>query len=213
MRSRHRTKLRDKRLYTRIEVSEDRQRKQTLLLNSINGQVQENNRHIRSGNTAISRLVGSINIEWIQSLNVDIKRFLQNILSTASKTYDVILDIQGRLPNHFERRLYQEPFVLVDAHNRLYPVYMDCINSWEAFDAWLEVQFRGIPGHAMIQDQGFVLHESATNRDIQRRCPWINAFLPGQRIVMCMLFRDQSDSACCPSCSLESPVTDSDIEW
>ena len=151
--------------------------------------------------------------EWIQSLNFDIKSLLQNILSTASTTYEVILEIQGRLPSHLERRLYQEPFVLEDAHNRIKPVYMDCINSWEAFDAWLEVQFRGLPGHAMVQGQRFVLHESAGNRDIERRCAWVNAFLPGQRIVMCMLFRDRSDSACCPKCSLQSPVTKSDIEW
>ena len=210
---RHRTKLRDEILYRRIKIIDDGQREQTLLLNSISGQVQENNKQIREGNTAISKIVGSINIEWIRSFNFDIKRLLQNILLTVSATYEVILDIRGRLPSHLDRRLYQEPFLLEDAHKRLKPVYMDCINSWEVFDVWLEFQFRGLPGHAMVQDQHYVLHDSAKNRDIQRRCSWEHAFVPGQKIVMCMLFEERFDSSCCPICFLESPVTEADIEW
>ena len=209
---RQRTRLRDERLYTRIEIGENGQRKQTLLLDTISAQVQENNKQICAGNTAISKLVGSINIEWIRKMNV-IKTALQNIFLKVSATYEVLLDVQGRLPSHLERRLYQEPFILEDAHSRFKPVYMDCINSWEAFDAWLVVQFRGLPGHEMVQDQRFVLHESATNRDIQRRCAWENAFLPGQKIVMCMLFSEESSSKGCPKCFLDSPVMASDIEW
>lgn len=215
---RHRTKLRDERLYRRIEINDDGQREHALLLNNISGQVQENNKQVRAGNTAISKIVGSVNIEWIRSFNVDIKRLLQNILLTASATYKVILDIQGRLPSHLERRLYQEPFILEDAHKRVKPVYMDCISSWEAFDVWLEFQFRDLPGpgHSMVQNQHYVLHESDRNRDIQRRCSWEHAFLPGQKIVMCMLFQerfDSLDSPCCPKCFLESPVTEADTEW
>ena len=207
---RHRTRLRDARLYTRIEEG---QREQILLLNNISSQVRENNKQIRAGNTAISRLVGSVNIEWFRSLNVDIKRLLQNIFLTVSTTYEVILNIQRRLPSHLERRLYQAPFELEDAHNRIRPVHMDCITSWEEFDAWLEVRFRDWPGHAMVQNQRYVLHESATNRDIQRHRPWDRAFLPGQKIVMCMLFEERFASSRCPKCDLESPVTEVDIEW
>ena len=210
---RRRARLRDARLYTRIEIGEDEQREQTLLLKDISGEVRENNMQIRAANNAISRLVRSVNIEWIRSLNVDIKRLLQNISLTVSATYEVMLNIQGRLPSHLERRLYQEPFVLEDAHKRFKPIYMDCISSWEAFDAWLEVQFRGLPGHAMVQDVRYVLHESASNRDIQRHRSWDQAFLPGQKIVMCMLFEDRFASSCCPKCNLESPITEVDIEW
>ena len=213
MGSRHGTRLRDARLCRRIEAGEDGQREQTLLLKSISGQVRENEKQIRAGNTAISRLVASVNIEWIRSLNVDIKGLLQNIYWTVSSTYEVILNIQQRLPSHLERRLYQEPFILEDAHNRFKPVYMDCITSWDVFDAWLEAQFRDLPGLAMVQNQRYVLHESATNRDIQRRRSWDNAFLPGQRIVMCMLFEDSFASSCCPKCYLVSPDTETDIEW
>ena len=210
---RHRTKLRDARLYSRIEAGDEAQREQTVLLRNISGQVQENDRQIRAGNAAISRLVGLVNIEWIRNLNIDIKRVLQNISLTVSSTYEVMLNIQGRLPSHLERRLYQEPFVLEDAHNRLKPIYMDCISSWEFFDAWLEVQFRGLPGHEMVQEQRYVLHESATNRDILRHRSWDHAFLPGQKIVMCMLFEDSFASSCCPKCDVETSVTEADIKW
>ena len=138
---------------------------------------------------------------------------MQSITVTASAIYRVVIDIQGRLPSHLERCLYQNPFILEDAHTRRKPIYMDCINSWDAFDAWLEVQFRGLPGHAMVQHKLYVLHDNSTNTDIDPFRPWEMAFLPGQRIVMCMLFLELFASSRCPRCSLESPVTESDIEW
>lgn len=214
----HLTKLNDEKLHARLESSEEKVaisiKEQRFLLNEIKDQLHENNNQVRAGNAVTSKIVGSLRVDWIRSLSLDIKKFMQGIFVTTFATYKVVLDIRGRLPSHLERCLYQEPFVLEDSHGRIKPVHMDCINSWDAFDAWLEVQFRDLQGFTRVQNRDYVLHESAANRDIERRRPWETAFLPGQRIVMCMLFIDYTDSTCCPKCFLESPVTkDSDIKW
>lgn len=149
---------------------------QHLLLDGIKDQVQRNNEQVRAGVAVTSNLIEGLRIDWIRSLGTNLKKFMQGIFVTTFATYKVVLDIRGHLPSHLERCLYQEPFILEDSHGRIKPVYMDCINSWDAFDAWLEVQFCDLQGQTRVQNKEYVLHESAANRDIERRRPWENAF-------------------------------------
>ena len=205
--------MRHEKLQAQIENGEETQRQHSLVLKDIQDEVHETSQQTQAGNASIAEFIKAFTVEGIGNLSTNIMTLMQNIFSTASATYKIILDIQNRLPSHLERRLYQEPFILQDAHQRIKPIYMDCINSWDAFDAWLEVQFRGVHGHTMVQDKRFVLHDSARNRDIQRDCPWDFAFLPGQNIVMCMLFIGDYSHSACPDCLHPSPDKASDIEW
>lgn len=211
-------KLNDEKLHARLVSSEKKaenlSQEQQLLLSEIKDQLQRNNEQVRAGNAITSKIVETLRADWIQSLSFNLKRLMQGILVTTFATYKVVLEIRGRLPNRLERSLYQEPFLLEDSHGRIKPIYMDCISSWPAFDAWLEVQFCDLQGHKRVQNKDYVLHESAANRDIERRSPWENAFLPAQRIVMCMIFVEDTGSICCPKCFLKSPTAkDSDIKW
>ena len=188
--------------------------KQRCLLKDIKDQLHENNRLIRAGNTVTAKIMESLRLEWVQNLSLEFKRVIQSIFHTPLLTCKIIRDSRGRPPSHLERCLYQEPFVLEDSHGRIKPIYMDCINSWDAFHAWLDVQFRGLHGHQMVQDKGYVLHEAAANRDIELGRPWESTFLPGQKIVMCTIIVDYTDSICCPQCFLDSPVPyDAEIKW
>lgn len=183
-------------------------------MKEIRDSLHENNKLIHAENGAISQTIEPIRVDWTQSLGPFLKRCLQSIFMTTFATYKMVLDIRGSLPSHLERCLYQEPFLLEDSHGRIRPIYMDCINSWDAFDAWLEVQFRDQPGHRRVQNKHYVLHESVANRDIERRRPWEKVLLPGQRIVMCMIFADDLGSGRCPRCYCESPAAiDSDVKW
>ena len=187
---------------------------QRCLLKDIKDQLHENNRLVRAGNMITAKIMESLRLEWVQNLSLEFKKVMQSIFVTPLLTYQMFRDSRGRLPSHLERCLYQEPFVLEDSHGRVKPIYMDCINSWDAFHAWLDVQFRGLHGHKSVRDKGYVLHEAATNRDIELGRPWELAFLPGQKIVMCMIIVDYIDSICCPQCFLDSPVPyDAEIKW
>ena len=175
-------------------------------------QIRENNCQIRTGNASLLGLYGMVRDGWLHKFFSDVQSFMQNIVSIASSTSLIVKEIQGRLPSHLERCLYQEPFIFKDAHGRQSPIYMDCITSWDHFDAWLEVQFRGLPCDHMVQKRDFVLHETSTKKDIKRHHQWNNALLPGQRIVMCMIFYEYVGLRLCPKHSLESLSPDW-LEW
>ena len=209
-------RLNNQAFHVRIASSEDRiessAKEQQLLLKSLKDEVDENSMHIRAGNAVASDIARRL--EWVRNLGQDIKKFLQGIFMTTYATYRLVLDIRDRLPSHLERSLYQEPFILEDSHGRIFPIPMQFVNSWEAFDAVLGMRFVNLPGHKMVQRKDYVLHESAANRDIERSRPWEGAFFPGQRIVMCMLFVDSAESKSCPRCFyMPADTKDSDINW
>lgn len=67
----------------------------------------------------------------------------------------------------------------------------------------------------MVLNKEYVIQESATRREINRSTPWEASFLPGQKIVMSMLFNESAGSTTsCPRCKLSSdePQT-SDVQW
>ncbi len=188
--------------------------KQHHLLKEIRDCLHENNKLTHAESWATPEIIESLRVDWTRSLGRFLNRCLQSILMTTFTTYKMVIDIRGRLPSHLERCLHQEPFLLEDSHGRIRPIYMDCINSWDAFDAWLEIQFRDLPGYRKVQNKHYVLHETVSNRDIERQRPWENAFLPGQRIVMCVLFTAYFGSNHCPRCFIESSAAvDSDVKW
>lgn len=212
------TNRKDEKLHARLESSEEKTavtvQEQRLILGEIKDQLDESDKQIRAGNAMTSKIIDSLGCDWIRSLSLDIGKFMRAIFMTTFATYKAVADIQGRLPSNLERCLFQEPFILEDSHGRIKPVYLDCINSWDAFDAWLEVQYRGHFGHEMVQNKVYVLHDVAANRDITYECPWETAFLPGHRVVMCMLFPEHLGVKFCPKCfSDSSTLEDSEIKW
>jgi hypothetical protein len=119
------------------------------------------------------------------------------------------------LPSQLERSLYQELFILEDAIGRMTPVHMQFVSSWEAFDAVLEMRFRNMQGYRKVLDKEYVFQERAAGRVIDRSRSFEATFLPGQKIVMTMLFNETGGSATsCPRCqSTSDQLQDSDIQW
>ena len=140
---------------------------------------------------------------------------MRKIFEMNIATYNAVVDIRGRLPGHLERGLYQEPFILEDGIGRIAPVHIQFICSWEAFDAVLELRFRNVQGYTMVQNKEYVIQESSTRREISRSFPWEASFLPGQKVVMSMVFKDDSVSATsCPRCHISSgEPQSSDTQW
>ncbi len=185
---------------------------QRRIWNQLKDQMDEPKAQIKSGNVVTSRIAERF--EWFQSLGEDIKNFMHGIFVQTFATYNIVVDIRNLLPSRPERSLYQEPFILEDPLGRIFPITMQFVNSWDAFDAVMGLQFRNLPGYRMVQQQQYVLRDSAANRDIQRRFPWEAELRPGQRIVMCMIFNDYLGWNGCPKC-LSGPrvVEDVDVKW
>lgn len=122
---------------------------QRLLLNQLKDQLDEHKAQIQSGNVVTSRIAERF--EWVQSLGQDIKSFMHGIFVTTFATYKIMVEIRSLLPSQLERSLYEEPFVLEDPLGRVFPITMQFINSWDAFDAVMDLQFRNLPGYRMVQ--------------------------------------------------------------
>lgn len=203
-------------LNARLDRSDDRREtlatKEGHVLTRLADRVSEINDEIRSTNTITANIAKRF--DWIRNLGQDIKDFMQGIFMMSVATYRIVIDIQSHLQSHLERCLSQQSLILEDALGRTFYIGLQFINSWDAFDAVLETHFRDHQGHRMVQQKQYVLHEVAANRDIARHLPWEGGLRPGQKVVMCMLFPDPTDSKGCPNCHLLAGVPeDSEITW
>ena len=183
-------------------------------LGDIKDQLDDNNKQIRAGNSAIAKIIGSLSVHWTPSLALYMKNIMQDISVTSCAIHKVMLHNEAHLPGHLDRCLDQAPFILEDSHGRIRPFHMNSNTSWDFFDAILEVSFRGMPGHSRVQQQNYVLHDSTANRDVDRLLPWENLFLLGRKYVMCVVFRDLGNWTLCTNCYFTSPrAQDSEIQW
>lgn len=213
------TKLNDKRLHIRladnnakVEASSEEQHS---LLEEVKSKLDDTNDNIRAGNEIATRISEALRLDWIRQLGQELKGFMRRIILMNVMTYKAVIEIRGRLPSHLERSLYQEPFILEDGIGRIAPVHMQFIDCWEAFDSVLELRFRNMQGYRMVQNKEYVIQESSTRREIDRSLPWQASFLPGQKVVMSMIFNDTIHStSSCPRCqtSSEEPQS-SEIQW
>lgn len=159
-----------------------------------------------------SQITGDIT--WLCSLGSDLKNMMNGIFVTALATYQLVNNMQTASLGRAERSLYNEPVILDDPLGRLFPIPLDFIDCWEAFDDVLEIQFRSRQGHRLVEQGKYVLHESSANRDIDRRFPFNAELRSGQRLVMCMTFTDEpTGPGGCPGCGEPSSLEDIEVHW
>jgi hypothetical protein len=140
------------------------------------------------------------------------------VLNTNIKIYEMVLDMQKlqfQLPAQVDR---QQPVCFEDAHGRIAPFHVEFINSFEAFQAVMEVRFRHVPGLKKVQNIQYAIHESTSKRKIDLTAPWESVFLPGRKVNMSMVFRrPQTSMSSCPACLTENEIEDSkegsEIQW
>ena len=211
--------MNDTRLHSRLAVSEAKRetlcKEQQHLLEELKNTLDENNRQSRAGNAACAKISEMLRPEWIRGLGKEMKSFMSKIFFTNVAIYKAVLEIRGRLPSSLERSLCQEPFILEDSIGRVTPVSLEFVNSWEAFDAVLEIRFRGLQGFEEVQKKEYVIQAGATRREIHRSRPLECSFLPGQTFVMSMLFQDSGlPPGWCPSCHTSSDgARNADVKW
>ena len=201
---------------TKKEAEDQQSRtEQTALLREIKSLLQDKNQSEPiKDSTTISR-IESQRWRWLSQLSMELKDSMRKIFRTNVQTYTTVMRMESMLAGHLEKTLFQEPFVLEDAIGRIAPVHMQFVNSWEAFDAVLQLRFQHFPGEQKIKRKEFVLQDQVTNQEIDRSYPWEASFVPGQRVNMSMLFVNHgSATTSCPKCSMSSSGSqDSEIHW
>ena len=120
--------------------------------------------------------------------------------------------MQDNLPSQV---LLQKPVMFLDALDRLAPIHLEWINSYEAFLAVLKVRFKHV-GLKMVKNGQFALQATKTKKDVDLSRPWDVCLYPGQTYDMSMLFRDSGSSpnSLCTACHYPSSgEPDEQITW
>jgi hypothetical protein len=121
------------------------------------------------------------------------------------RSYNILLDLQTRVPREFEPYWIQEPLILTDALGRVAPVHLELINSWHVLEAVLAARFRNIPGERKVEQGEYALQDRGSLRDIERSQSFETNFPPGRKVDMSIVFnRRQPTGNPCPACGVES---------
>jgi hypothetical protein len=190
---------------------------QAELLREVRAKMNDYEKSITNGNGLIAQLMERVN--YIPKLAADMKQFMCNLMAGNLTTYRELVSFRAEFNTHIRRPLSEDPFTLEDAIGRIAPVHLRFIGSWEAFHAVLEDRFRGKQGSEKVQKKQYVLQDASTGRDIDPSLDFGDAFLPGQRIAMSLLFQSGSasekteSSAHCPGCNtMSKELSDADIQ-
>jgi hypothetical protein len=128
---------------------------------------------------------------------------MARIWTLSFRSYDILLELQTRVPREFEPCWIQEPLMLTDALGRVAPVHLELINTWAVLESVLEARFHNIPGERKIKRREYALQERSSQRDIQRSASFNSSFLPGSKVDMSMVFKQGHTGAHCPGCGKE----------
>ena len=173
--------------------------------------------------TAIRKIMQSFGN--LQTTCMEMRDSILKLINANNSILKAVRAIQSGLPSALERSLIQEPFILEDAIGRIAPVPLQFIDSWDAFQAVLEIRFRGIQGDDKVRNKEYALQDRARGFEITRARPWQSAFLPGQRVDMSFIFEQLASTpeaeyqqaqqqVTCPSCgSMAKASAEMDIEW
>jgi hypothetical protein len=137
------------------------------------------------------------------------------IFTNSGTTLSAVQRIEERLPSRSEQFLIRT-FILEDVLGRITQIDMDYVNSWDAFDAMLAVCFLGLPGHKKVAKRDCVIQDQKTSKELLRSIPWSGSFLPGQRIIMGLIFRkrlQKAQSVFCPGCHILLKERHGQVSW
>ncbi|KAE8442530.1 hypothetical protein EG329_003245 [Mollisiaceae sp. DMI_Dod_QoI] len=116
--------------------------------------------------------------------SVNLQSIMLKVLDTNMKIYSIVLnmqELQQNMPPQIDR---QQPVIFDDAHGRIAPFHVEFINSFEAFQAVMEVRFRHVPGLKKVQKKEYRVEESLSHRMVNLRSTWESVFLPGRKFNM-----------------------------
>ena len=160
------------------------------LLQRILIRVDESIRLSTDTNTTVQGALASTRLSWLYQLGPDLMAMMSKVQSTVFRTYSTVLSINDRLVSLSSQIILgQVPCILMDAIGRRTPLDLQFINSWEAFDAALEVRFRNLPGHEKVCRTEFTLVDVHSGKQIDRSRPWDGAIISGQYLRMEILLK------------------------
>ncbi|CAZ85148.1 unnamed protein product [Tuber melanosporum] len=133
---------------------------------------------------------------------------IRSVFSLENKVSDMELAIclqQPKIPKNLYPGI-EGSIVLQDALGRTFPVPFVICSTLEMFHGFLELSFRGLPGHQKVLLREYSVSDGESQKEITST-EWVENITPGRLISMSMLFRHMDSApkvtdfkSKCPSC-------------
>jgi hypothetical protein len=199
-----------------IESHASSTEQQTTLLR-LEERLKETATQVTANNSIALKIKETISFTWFRQLGGELKGMIHKIMAMHAATYKAVIMIQACLPSYLERLLIQEPWILEDAIGRISAIPVQFIESWDAFDAVLEIRFRDVQGFQKVKEKKYILQQHGTGLEVTRSAAFTTAFIGGKRYEMSLLFDGEAEppaGASCPSCHADSyDLSDAEILW
>ncbi|KAL8902722.1 MAG: hypothetical protein Q9207_004434 [Kuettlingeria erythrocarpa] len=175
-----------RRRFKRVKQDQDRSSAmQQAMLEEIKTRIEENHSEVQAARIDIQS-IGS-GIVRFRQLGADILSLMQRIWSGNIMTYRANITLQSQLPRQLERTWAQEPVMLKDPLGRVTPVHLEFVETFEIFQAVLEMRFDQLPGNRKVQRKEYALHADQSKQEIDTALAFRRWFRPGQHIHMIMV--------------------------
>jgi hypothetical protein len=200
----------------RLQISQhEMEASQQRALSEIQRRLNENKELLSRSNSIADK--ATERLEWLKRLGIRLQKLIYAVIIVNFRIYKEVIAVQRMLANHINRPLAEDPFILEDAMGRIAPVHLRFITSWDAFEAVLQIRFKDTLGSSKVRRGEYVLQESATGKEFDRKTDWNIAFLPGQKVDMSMVFRNKEGDvqlASCPYCTtLSEKPSNVCVQW
>lgn len=116
---------------------------------------------------------------------------------TTHNSFQILEMLQNIIPPQIQ---LQQPVIFKDALDRVAPIHLAWITSWEAFHAVLKVRFKD-RGLKKVERLEFVV-QSGLGHQIDFSENWASSIRAGDHVDMSMVFeaKEQTLSSQCPAC-------------
>jgi hypothetical protein len=139
------------------------------------------------------------------TLGAELRLLMRRIWAINFRSYNILVDLQTRVPREFGPCWIQEPLILTDALGRIAPLHLELVNTWTVLESVLVARFEGVPGERKVRRNEYALQDRGSLNDIRRSDSFERCFFPGRYIDMSMVFSNTGSSVnCCPGCKLHT---------
>ena len=176
---------------------------QLAILGQVKDTLDEHTRSLDAQGSTGRRLAERM--KYFFTLGAELKAFMARIWTLNFRSYNILLDLQTRVPREFGPCWIQEPLILTDALGRVALVHLELINTWEVLESVLAARFQNIPGERKVRDKEYALMDGGSLKDIERSSSFETSFFPGRRVDMSIVFKQgHAVIALCPGCKTHS---------
>lgn len=148
----------------------------------------------------------------------EFRGLLQGLMRLNVALFNLVVSFRSRMPLT-KSILFDKPVTFQDAGGRHFPIQLQWINCWEAFEDVLLIQHKGRPGLHAVEYNHYKLQDAAKAgkwSELERDLPFEQAFRAGGSVDMTVIFPYEPESGfTCPKCNWPEGkiVETSRIEW